>query len=205
MGPNPNAPIHGIYIHKKYGTEFLHDFPSNIELAKALPPIYERYKRRISHFLAHFRQKQKILLVFISSDKQDLNLLQSYIAALNKKYFPAQIFLLYITHNATLSMEQTIETSLGENCYYVQINNSATNHADSFLALQGNIPLVSDIICRYARGITYKKFLSTLHSFKYKFLFAAAQFYSCFSFFKQQRKKRRRLLFNQIIDQIDQI
>ncbi|MBP5616555.1 MAG: hypothetical protein J6X06_02010 [Elusimicrobiaceae bacterium] len=187
---------HDMYRHQLYGTEFLHDFPKNIELKNTLPIVQHKYNRRIFRFQRHLCQ-EKVLLVFISKHAHSETFLISSVESLNQKYPNAEISLLYIEHNPKLAMTKTIEKVFKKRIYYVQLNNSPVDSSTDFLILQGNIPLVNDVICRYSMGISYKEYRLILDSIKYKILRALAQFCSCFIPFQKHRKKMRQFLFKQ--------
>lgn len=201
LGQNPEEPSKDSYIHTLYGTKFLHDFPAGQPLEKSLPAIEAKYARRAARFLNHLR-KDKTLLVYIAKEPLPQDLLAQSITAINQKYAPNKIALLYIEHNPALSMQQTVEKTIGETLYHVQLNNTPTNHTDAFLNLQGNIPVVSDVICRYALGNTYQNYVAVFCSRKRRILFGMARFATCFCVFTEQRKDLRRYLFRKIVDWI---
>ena len=198
LGVNEANPNKDSYVHTLYGTKIIHDFPSNVPLDKSWPAINAKYQRRIKRFLNHLR-KDKTLLVHIAPEPIPQDLLLQCITDINKKYTD-KIALLYIEHNPALSMTQTVEKTIGENLFWVQVNNTPTVLTDAFLKLQGNIPVVSDVICRYALGRTYQEYVTVFLSRKRKILFGLTRFATCFCIFTEQRKDLRRYLFRKIVD-----
>lgn len=199
LGVNSDQPEYNVYLHKLYGTEFLHDFPSSKSLEESLPLIKAKYTRRIKRFIKHLKT-DTTLLVFISNRQHPLKMLTEGIKAINKKYNSSDIALLYIEHNPTLSMSQTEEKTIGKNLYYIQINNSPTNNKNAFLQLQGNIPIINDIICRYALGITYERYCKVFNSNKRKILFGLAKLFSYFYLNSERRHDIRWTLYNEILN-----
>lgn len=199
LGQNPEEPAKDSYVHTLYGTTFLHDFPSGQPLEKSLPAIDAKYARRALRFSNHLR-KEKTLLVYIAKDPLPQELLVQSTTAINQKYHSNKIALLYIEHNPTLSMTQTIEKTIGNNLFWVQLNNTPTDNTDAFLRLQGNIPTVNDVICRYVWGNTYAYYVKVFCSRKRKVLFGVARLAACFCVFTKPRKALRRYLFCKIVD-----
>ena len=193
-GTNPDE-NYDVYVHQLYGTRFLHDFPRGKNLLQSLPTVQDRYKRRIARFQNHLRTG-KVLLIFITKTSHDKSILLKGMEELNEMNSTNQISLLYMEHNPALSMTETIEKTIGKNLYYVQLNNSATN---SSVAWQGNIPMISDIMCRYCRGISYKEYLTKVNSLKIKFAFGLVRFCSCGIPFGKWRKRIRQYIFSQIV------
>lgn len=185
-----------LYVHQMYGTRFLHDFPRNIDLSKSLPAIQKKYNRRISRFQSHLR-KEKVLLVFVSKTPYDKSLLIESMKALNKGNNTGKVSLLYLEHNPCLTMTETIEKTLEENLYYVQLNNSPTKPNSPW---QGNVPLLSNLMCQYCLGISYEEYLSKMNSLKSRISLALVLFLSCFIPLPKFRRKIRRYLIGQVVD-----
>lgn len=199
LGINEANPDKDSYVHTLYGTKIIHDFPSNQPLDQSWPAINAKYERRIKRFLNHLR-KDKTLLVYVAADPLPQELLSQSINAINQKYAPNKIALLYIEHNPNLSMTQTVEKTIGDNLFWVQLNNTPTVLTDAFLKLQGNIPVVNDVVCRYALGTPYQHYVDVFCSRKRQVLFSITRLLVLVCPFSEQRKDWRRFLYRKIID-----
>ncbi len=199
----PHEPAKAQYVHTVYGTLFIHDFPSAQPLEKSWPTVHAKYERRARRFLEHLRTDRVLLVYIIHGDlkPQPLELLAKYMAQINQKYNTNKIDLLYILHNPALSMKDTVQKT-ADHVHYVEINNTPTMLTDEFLKLQGNIPIVSDVICHDVLNKSYQDYITVLGSRKRQILFSLARFVSCFCIFTEQRKDMRRYLFRKIMDWI---
>lgn len=59
---NPDA----IYVNRKTGISFNHDFPCDVPFADAFPRVVERYRRRIDRLMALIRGAKRVLAVWVN-------------------------------------------------------------------------------------------------------------------------------------------
>lgn len=74
MPKNPDAKLvdkeHDYYRNAKNTYVFLHDFPANVSLQDSFSQVKEKYDRRIKRFLDMIYSDKRVLLVYISFEKE---------------------------------------------------------------------------------------------------------------------------------------
>ncbi len=68
---DPNNFSHDSYLNRRTGYKFSHDFEKGAPLDRSLPPVREKYARRIARFYASVRASRKVLLVWLENPMFD--------------------------------------------------------------------------------------------------------------------------------------
>lgn len=123
-----------IYVNKKTGIVYNHDFPKGEQFSKVFPKVKEKYQRRISRVLSALKNDKQVLLVYLElpnvagfeSRGIGTNEIIACAKKLSNKY--PNVDLLYIRHNETLKDKTNLCYRLRENLVIAECFNYERNN-----------------------------------------------------------------------------